>query len=234
MILIVSPQSSQSVSEGRLNFPGCQAVILAQEVLSRDYIAKTIIWINWLLAASSCFLIITVVRGERERRLPAPVSPGFSSFIIGVVDLGMKSLLSSPLLADWLTQPCEMLPIIGQLSYSQIMPGPFRPSLHHIVVVIVTFVRQERLVVRTAEGRRYAEHRSNQSWYFIFPPGVISEPCLTSPLSPDRKYSQVEENESIYLGGQIKILKYHHHQQHHTTKQYTTSSPLLPPPPLPL
>ena len=66
MILIVSPQSSQSVSEGRLNFPGCQAVILAQEVLSRDYIAKTIIWINWLLAASSCFLIITVVRGERE------------------------------------------------------------------------------------------------------------------------------------------------------------------------
>ena len=95
MILIVSPQSSQSVSEGRLNFPGCQAVILAQEVLSRDYIAKTIIWINWLLAASSCFLIITVVRGERERRLPAPVSPGFSSFIIGVVDLGMKSLLSS-------------------------------------------------------------------------------------------------------------------------------------------
>ena len=73
MILIVSPQSSQSVSEGRLNFPGCQAVILAQEVLSRDYIAKTIIWINWLLAASSCFLIITVVRGEREVFLPHSV-----------------------------------------------------------------------------------------------------------------------------------------------------------------
>ena len=59
MILIVSSQC-------RLNFPGCQAVILAQELLSRDYIAKTIIWINWLLAASSCFLIITVVRGGEK------------------------------------------------------------------------------------------------------------------------------------------------------------------------
>ena len=67
MILIVSTQFST------LNFPGCQAVILAQEVLSRDYIAKTIIWINWLLAAGSCFLIITVVRGEREVFLPHSV-----------------------------------------------------------------------------------------------------------------------------------------------------------------
>ena len=66
-LLVLTPQFST------LNFPGCQAVILAQEVLSRDYIAKTIIWINWLLAASSCFLIITVVKGEREVFLPHSV-----------------------------------------------------------------------------------------------------------------------------------------------------------------